>query len=243
MERGPLPPHERTWRHPSELAAEERAVVLAEPTPRSVRVMALTSGTMGLLAVGLLMVTITPARGESPIAISASTTPAADTESNQPIALAPGATERVGFRSDIGGALATPIGDGRFALVTRAALADVDHMIIDVRLPSGRTTAGSIVTASDQAVVVALAAIEPGHGVAVRRPAADQMVTVMADPPVVVAYSQIATLEVGEGTAVLDDDGLLVGLCSRRRGADHMHLIEVLEELDDATNVVPPASP
>jgi len=224
------------------LAAEERAVVLAEHTPRSVRVMALTSGTLGLLAVGLLMVTITPDRAESPIAISASTTPVAD-QSTRPVALAAGATERVGFRSDIDGALATPIGDGRFALVTRAALADVDHMIIDVRLPSGRTTAGSIVMASDQAVVVALAAIEPGHDVAVVRPTADQMVTVLTDPPVTVAYGEVDTLEVGEGTAVLDGDGLLVGLCSRRRGTNHMRLIEVLAELDDATNVVPQPSP
>lgn len=242
MERGPLPPHERTWRHPSELAAEERAIFLAQVTPRSARLTALTSGTLGLLAVGLLMVTITPDRAESPIAISASTTPVVD-QSTRPVALAPGATERVGFRSDIDSALATPIGDGRFALVTRAALADIEHMIIDVRLPSGRTTAGSIVTASDQAVVVALAAIEPGHDVAVDRPSAGQMVTVLSEPPVTIAYGDIGTLEVREGTAVIDDDGLLVGLCSRRRGTDHMHLIEVLGELDDATNVVPQPSP
>lgn len=243
VERGPLPPHERTWRHPSELAAQERAFLLAQDTPRSARLTALTSGTLGLLAVGMLMVTITPDRAESPVAISASTTPVVDRSTPPVEALAPSATDRVGFRTDIDSALATPIGDGRFALVTRVALAGVEHMIIDVRLPSGRTTAGSIVTASDQAVVVALAAIEPGHDLAVDRPTAGQMVTVLTEPPVTIAYGEIGTLEVGEGTAVIDDDGLLVGLCSRRRGTSDVHLIEVLGELDDATNVVPQPSP
>ncbi len=240
MERGPLPPHERTWRHPSELAAEERAIVLAEPTPRSARLTALTSGTIGLLAVGLLMVTITPDRAESPVAISASTTPV--DQASQPIALAPVGTEQVGFRSEITRALATPIGDGRFALVTRTALLDTDQMIIEVRLPSGRMTAGSIVTASEHAVVVALAAIEPGHDVAGHRPSAGEMVTVMTEPPVTVPYDRIGTVEVDEGTAVLDGDGMLVGLCSRRRGSDRMRLIEVIAELDAATTVVPQPS-
>ena len=132
--------------------------------------MALTSGTLGLLAVGLLMVTITPDRAESPIALSASTTPVVAQSARRVAVLASSATDRIGFRSEPIGALATPIGDGRFALVTRASLADTDGMVIDVRLPSGRTTAGSIVTASDDAVVVALAVAEPGHRIAAVRP-------------------------------------------------------------------------
>ena len=242
MESGPVPPHERTWRHPSELAAEERAVVLAEPTPRGARAMALTSGTLGLLAVGLLMVAITPDRAESPVALSASTTPVAVQGIRRPAALAPAQTEAAGFRVEGTGSLATPIGDGQFALVTRASLADVDGMVIDVRLPSGRTTAGSIVTASDDAVVVALAATEPGHRIATRRPGRSDMVTVMVDPPVSIAYGEIATIDADEGTAVLDVDGSLVGLCSRRVGTDHVRLIEVPAELDDATSVVPAPS-
>lgn len=204
--------------------------------------MALTSGTLGLLAVGLLMVTITPDRAESPIALSASTTPVVAQGAPRAVVLASAATGRIGFRSDPIGALATPIGDGRFALVTRASLADTDGMVIDVRLPSGRTTAGSIVTASADAVVVALAAIEPGHRIAAVRPLRHEMVTVMADPPISVAYSDIGTIDADEGTAVLDGDGSLVGICSRRIGTDHVRLIEVLSELDDATSVVPAPS-
>ncbi len=204
--------------------------------------MALTSGTLGLLAIGLLMVTITPGRAESPIALSASTTPIVAQGAPRAAVLASAATDRVGFRAEPIGALATPIGDGRFALVTRASLADTDGMVIDVRLPSGRTTAGSIVTASDDAVVIALAATEPGHRIAAERPRRREMVTVMADPPISVAYSEIDTIDADEGTAVLDHEGSLVGICSRGIGTGHVRLIEVLAELDDATSVVPAPS-
>jgi len=68
VERGPLPPHERTWRHPSELAADETALVRSDPGGRSVRVAALTAGTFGLLAVGVLALWVTPSRG-SPVAV------------------------------------------------------------------------------------------------------------------------------------------------------------------------------
>lgn len=194
---------------------------------------------MGLLAVGLLMVTITPKRAESPIAISASTTPVALTQgARRPVALAPAPTDRIGLRAEPAGILATPIGDGQFALVTRASLTGSIHTIIDVRLPSGRVSVGSIVTASDDAVVVALATAEPGHAIARHRPEATEIVTVMASPPITVAYDDVSTLSVDEGTAVLDDDGDLVGICSRN-GDEHVRLIEVSAELDDATSVVP----
>jgi hypothetical protein len=195
---------------------------------------------MGLLAVGLLVVTITPKRADSPIAISATTTPAAVAPTvRRQVALAPVSTDRIALRSEQADVLATPIGDGRFALVTRASLDESTLTIIDVRLPSGRMSAGSIVTASDDAVVVALASTEPGHDIAAFQPADHEMVTVMASPPIVVAYDEVDTLVVDEGTAVLDDDGRLVGLCSRTHGSDQVRLIEVSDELDDATSVVP----
>lgn len=133
--------------------------------------LAITTGTMGLLAIGLLMMTITPQRSDSPIAISASTTPASITAGlRAPTALAPSGTGRIGLRGETTGVLATPIGDGRFALITRASLVDTRRTVIDVRLPSGRLSAGSIVTASDDAVIVALATTEPGHTIARHRP-------------------------------------------------------------------------
>jgi hypothetical protein len=57
---GPLPPHERPWRHPSELAAPA-----PEPTSRSGRVLILSTAAFGLLLVGALVVTMTPARSRN----------------------------------------------------------------------------------------------------------------------------------------------------------------------------------
>lgn len=199
----------------------------------------MTTGTMGLLAVGLLMVTITPRPAESPLAIASTTTPSASLGIRGPAALAPAGTERPDLRSETTGALATPIGDGRFAIITRASLVDARRTVVDVRLPSGRLSAGSIVTASEDAVVVALATAEPGHAVARHRPHARDIVTVMASPPITVAYHDVPTLAVEEGTAVLDGRGHLVGICSRRADSEQVHLIEVSAELDAATNVVP----
>jgi hypothetical protein len=213
---------------------------VAEPSPRGARFLALATGTLGLIAVGALMIAVTPHASDAPVALIASTTPATSAQSiGRAVSLAPVATDRVGLRADTDTVLATPIGDGRFALVTRASLAGAERSIIDVRLPSGRTSAGSIVTASGDTVVVALMSAEPGHSIARDRPDGGEFVTVMATPPIVVEFDDIDTLAVEEGTAVIDDDGELVGICSRRHDSDGIRLIEISEELDDATSVVP----
>ncbi len=222
------------------MAAEQRSLIVAEPSPRGTRFLALTTGTLGLIAVGALMIAITPNPSDAPIALIASTTPTASAPGiGRVVSAAPAATDRVGLRSDAGTALATPIGDGQFALVTRASLAGAEGSIIDVRLPSGRISAGSIVTASGDTVIVALLSTEPGHQIARDRPHGGDLVTVMATPPIVVEFDDVDTLAVEEGTPVIDDDGQLVGICSRQRGSDRVWLIEVSEELDDATSVVP----
>lgn len=249
MEPGPLPPHERAWRHPSELAAEQRAVHLSEATPRSTRILALTTGAAGLLAIGALMVTITPRGVESPVAIASTTSVAAQAAVVPPTASnstgsqavralraeSPGSTDRRVAQPDV---LATPIGDGQFALVTRAAVGRSASSILDLRFPSGRRSTGSIVTASDHAVVVALLTPEPGHPVARRMPRATDPVTVLTSPPVVVLFGDLASLDVDEGTPVLSHDDELVGLCSRHRDGS-VSLIEVVEALAAATSVVP----
>lgn len=202
--------------------------------------MALTTGTLGLIAVGSLMIAITPKPSDAPVALIASTTPSTSAQGiSRAASPAPAPSDRVGLRAETGKVLATPIGDGQFALVTRASLVGAERSIIDVHLPSGRTSAGSIVTASGDTVVVALMNAEPGHAIARDRPLGRELVTVMATPPIVVEFDDVDTLAVEEGTAVVDDDGHLVGICSRQRNSDRVWLIEVSEELDDATSVVP----
>jgi hypothetical protein len=74
VEPGPLPPHERSWRHPSELGPTRLDV--DEPGPRShASLLALAGGTMAVLAVAAMVVAMTPRPSSGPIALSATTTP------------------------------------------------------------------------------------------------------------------------------------------------------------------------
>lgn len=244
MERGPLPPHERTWRHPSELAAEERAELRAHAAAPSTRAFALTTGTLGLLAVGLLILTVTPRRQESPIAVSATTTSAAvvaaevDGSDPRPAALAPAFATRGSLgsagESSPDGAAATPIGDGQLVVITRAAVDGGDGDTVDLVLPSGQPAVGNVVHRTGDALVVAVVGdAEPGHAIARHRPHERDMVTVMASPPITVAYGDVDDLDVGEGTAVLDADGSLVAVCSK--SGKGVRLIEITEEIAGAT--------
>jgi hypothetical protein len=71
VDHGPLPPHERSWRHPSELG----------PTPADVdngpsnHLAALALGTLVVVAVAGLVVVMSPRGSSSPLALSATTAP------------------------------------------------------------------------------------------------------------------------------------------------------------------------
>jgi hypothetical protein len=73
VDSAPLPPHERTWRHPSEMGAP---VVEVEPSS-SARVMALVGGTLAVALVAALVITLTPRQTTTTTAISVTTVPAA----------------------------------------------------------------------------------------------------------------------------------------------------------------------
>ena len=59
MTNGPLPPHERSWRHPSELPGPP-----PEPATRGGRLLIVAVGTVGLVLVGVLALTMTPRRAD-----------------------------------------------------------------------------------------------------------------------------------------------------------------------------------
>ena len=227
-----MPPHERTWRHPSELAAEEHALARAETAPATTRLFAITTGTMGLLAVGLLILAVTPGRAESPVAVSATTTPTRPTATAPPSRQAP-----IGLRGRPE-ALATPIGRGQFAVVTAADLtaaagATAVGAAIEVEVPSGRMRQARVVGRSGDTVLIELEVAEPGVELADGRPDGHEVVTILAEPPVTIVLDDLAELDVEEGTAVLDIDGELIGLCSE--GHDRTRLVEISDELADAT--------
>jgi hypothetical protein len=74
VEPGPLPPHERSWRHPSELGPTR---VDVDDTSRRAQVslLALAGGTMAVLAVAAMVVAMTPRAASGPVALSSTTTP------------------------------------------------------------------------------------------------------------------------------------------------------------------------
>ncbi len=78
VEPGPLPPHERTWRHPSELGPTRLDV---DDTDRrsTAHLLALAGGTLAALAVATMVVAMTPHTSDGPTALSATTTPGAVT--------------------------------------------------------------------------------------------------------------------------------------------------------------------
>lgn len=73
VEQGPLPPHERSWRHPSELGPTRHDVV--DVTGRRSHLVALAGGTLSALAVAVAVVAVTPRPMPGPVALSATTTP------------------------------------------------------------------------------------------------------------------------------------------------------------------------
>lgn len=229
MEPGPVPPHERTWRHPSEIAAEQHASLRAESATPISRLFAISTGTIGLIAVGLLVLVVTPRAADAPLAISATTTPGPAIAA---VDVAAGVTGRTVLGLRAGDApLATPVGDGRFAFARADARVGTS---IEVRLLSGASGAGRVLAREAGTVLVELDVAEPGHDLADTMPADDDVVTVMVEPPVTIALADLAALEIEEGTAVLDDRGRLVGLCRRRGGA--VHLDEISDELAAATS-------
>lgn len=241
VEYGPVPPHERNWRHPSELAAAEQAEVRAEPVPPALRWFAITTGSVGLVAIAVLVLTVSPSRSSSPVAMSATTAPgSAALDQNAPTIAAVRRPSTVATTAGIGitvRALATPIGDGDYAVVSAAAIAGHDESTLSVVLPSGRlATAQRVeqgVGSSSETVLIVLDQTEPGHRVSEHRPKDREVVTVMSTPPITVAYADIASLEVEEGTAVIDESGGLVGLCSGGDGGRGTKVLAIDADLDN----------
>jgi len=119
VEPGPLPPHERTWRHPSELGPTA-ADVEQEGSHRTA-IAALATGAVALVVVGALVVAAVPRPPTSPIALSATTSPgrpAPAAESD----IAAGA-ETAPTPSPSNGVTAQPIGLASFSAIPNAVAA------------------------------------------------------------------------------------------------------------------------
>ncbi|MET0663098.1 MAG: hypothetical protein ABWZ42_08200 [Ilumatobacteraceae bacterium] len=75
MEPGPLPPHERSWRHPSELGP--RSADPAHPHQRGPGLtLVVTTGTLVVVMIAVLVVATTPRSSNQPSSMTATTMPA-----------------------------------------------------------------------------------------------------------------------------------------------------------------------
>lgn len=203
----------------------------AETMPTPSRVVAFTGGILGVMAVGVFVLTVTPAWPDGPI------------DGGVRIAGSDGlARLTVGSTTVLAGlrastdVFATPIEIPGGAGTTRVAVATISDVMdavaaatpvepdpapgtpIDVAVPSGRRHAARIVGRVGDTVVVELSGDEPTLRIAERSPDPDAVVTVLADPPVTIALDDLDDLDVDEGTAVVDDGGHLIGLCTDRGG-------------------------
>jgi hypothetical protein len=246
VERAPLPPHERTWRHPSEVAADSAIAMSAERPSATARTMALLTGTAGVLLIGIFVLSITPRGGNEPLATSSTPTTdqvplaqmVAPVAVSRPMSWAPGPQPIATLVGTTGLAVVTSRALGRMAPVVQATQGGTASVAssVTVRLDDGTPARASILDPGDGTglAIVALEgpiAIE-GMPVAHGQPQPHESVTVMADEPIVVAYADIARLDVADGTAVANRAGELIGLCSEDAA---QRFIPIDELLVDAT--------
>ncbi len=195
MDRAPLPPHERSWRHPSELGPPS-----PEPTSTSGRVIIATAATLSLLLIGLLVVSMTPGNDRAPQAVASTT----------------GRASIAGLEQTPQLPLVTPIGDEGWAITTTGAV-KARSGVMSARLPSGDVVEVEIVRRDEDAglTLVSLPTETSGYRLATSTPAPDDMVSVHGTKRTqVVGMDTLSTIVAEEGAPVVDDDGDLVGLCT-----------------------------
>ncbi|MET0458212.1 MAG: hypothetical protein ABW195_03125 [Ilumatobacteraceae bacterium] len=226
MDRAPLPPHERPWRHPSELGP----IAEHEPTTTGGKALIVTSATLGLLLVGVLAVAMTPDHSSSPEAVASTISglrqvPASAEALEQPEL-----------------PLVTPLGDDGWAVTTMSALAGRSGSVT-ARLPSGAEVQAEIITTdrSTGLTVVSVPALA-GYELAADEPAPTDTVYVHGDPPQTVTITELASLDVAEATPVLDADGDLIGLCTQEADGVALRTVSTMPT-DDRETTVPPARP
>jgi hypothetical protein len=227
-----LPPHERAWRHPSELGPPEH-----EPTTGGGLLLIVTTATFGLILVGLLAVAVTPS----------STSSTADGPTTVAAGRAVPAT-LAGFTPSNALPVVAPVGERGLALTTASAVGDAVEEIA-ARLPSGEIVEVVVVSVDHDRglAVVALPAgvttetfsVPDGQDLG-----PDDTVLVHAEEPIVVSLERLGSVDVGEGTPVTDADGNLLGLCTGGDGSDETTLaVADQAAVEDAAGSQPTLAP
>lgn len=298
--RAPLPAHERTWRHPSEVGAEQW--VQSEPPLVVGRGLSVATGTVGaVLALGLLWLMVPhPGRGSGVTvetsATSVQTVAAATTgldadglvtavAGDQPstlaaptITIAPSTTvdsavvattAAMGISpmptmvlnggttvTESAPPIAVALMPGHYVVTTAAAVRGREGFA--VMLPSGDTVIGAVVSvdvANGTAVLSVLADIgdammEPspadissgGSSYVVMAPEATTARLWVDEVGTRIGYDGDRAPHTGEGSVVLDENGRLVGLCTKsERGMQLVSVAHLIDALMSAAAMDTPA--
>jgi hypothetical protein len=252
----PPPPHERTWRHPSELASVQRSALKAEPVTTKVRTLGALSATLGILGIGLSLMWLTP-EGASPPMAQPDTTPS-DLPLATPIEVTPENAALLGFDSTHTGRLA--MASERQVSVAAAAATETSsvnqdpagptEVRVQVRLMDGTVTGARVVNSRSGVALVELDAPfeAPGRQLASLDPDDTEEVVVLSEQPHTVSYSQLSRgnrdtdsepLHLVAGTPVVTAEGELLGICVEHEQGDHTHFIPVSELLSAAISSEP----
>lgn len=236
----PLPRHERTWRHPSEIGQQRRALSRRSAPPLSPLVSSLC-GALGLaLVIALVALVLPPSAKRESLrqvrnAAAAPHRPADDTPA------LPGlmTVDDTRFVLDIGG---TPAGARLFATTGDPSTVIVDDNGHEVPLTvvrqgagltllSGATTAPAASpteTRSDEEPTTGTEVVVSGRNVV----SAVIGIVVNADVRTFVPLAgDIRTANVAESSVVLDSSGRVLGLYTERNGARGYVPISVINEV------------
>ncbi len=249
----PLPPHERAWRHPSELPAPRH-----EPPTRGGRLLIVATAAVGLALVGVLAVRMTPGRSATRDALVSVTTSSVISElTASSFGEVAGAATGTGRRftdlfgrtfaalvastssnpvSTVAGALdlvvVTPFGSDGLGVTTAAAVAG-QRGTIDAVLPSGDVVSAELVDTRDGVAIVELADhADSTIGPTLTKPADDWTVVAFGAEIRVSEDDELRTLAVPEAAPIFDADGNLVGLCTIGPNGVEMLPVETLPDVD-----------
>lgn len=226
VERAPIPPYERTWLHPSEVAAAERAQIQAETPPRRLSHGALATAlfSVACVAVCVAAVTVLTAQQETPHPVSQSLTE----PRYHPVVAALGAPTTAPTQSVAIPPLATPVADIPVAVVTlRAAGSISPGDRLAVRWPTGGGATTTVTEVFGAMVVVHTDHPVSGYAVASSLPQADDIVYALSREPVAARFREISALNLPEGTPVIDRHGSLVALCTRNAPNTNQRYVSV----------------
>lgn len=234
MEHGPIPPHERPWRHPSELAAADRAAFAAEPPSRRLRVVALFAGAGAAIVLIALVIGITPWRAANGPESATDAALAARTAAEMPL-LAPraqwGHPQVVPIRVDwsSGQSAILAVADAQMLRSMYADLA-IETRIV-VQIVGGPVIFAEVIDlGSDErpAILRLDDSDEPitGFAVAPDPPGSFDDVTILIDDPVTMEYRFFFNIALPAGTAVIDEQGRLVGLGRVDDGRTRLIVVE-----------------